>query len=65
MHYCNCAIVLIYLVVVLAMIKLRLKEKNSNENVFKVPGGLIIPFIGIASITWLLTSLSKLEVISP
>jgi len=60
----SAAILLIYLVVVLATIKLRLKEKNSNENVFKVPGGLIIPFIGIASITWLLTSLSKLEVIS-
>ena len=60
----SAAILLIYLVVVLAMIKLRLKEKNSNENVFKVPGGLIIPFIGIASITWLLTSLSKWEVIS-
>ncbi|MEL4455248.1 APC family permease [Lutimonas vermicola] len=60
----SAAILLIYLVVVLAMIKLRLKEKNTNEKVFKVPGGMIIPFIGIASITWLLTSLSKLEVIS-
>lgn len=60
----SAAILLIYLIVILATIKLRLKEKDNNENIFKVPGGMIIPGIGIASITWLLTSLSKGEIIS-
>jgi L-asparagine transporter-like permease len=58
------SILLIYLAVVLATIKLRMSKQNSTENTFKVPGGLIIPFIGIASIIWLLTSLKKEEIFS-
>lgn len=60
----SAAILLIYLIVILAMIKLRIKEKDSNKKIFKVPGGFIIPVIGIASIVWLLSSLSKVEILA-
>jgi amino acid transporter len=60
----SAAILLIYLIVIFATIKLRLKKQDHNENIFKLPGGMIIPVIGIASIVWLLTSLSKWEIIS-
>jgi basic amino acid/polyamine antiporter, APA family len=60
----SAAILLIYLFVVLATIKLRLNKQSASEKTFKVPGGLIIPFIGVLSIFWLLTSLSKWEILS-
>lgn len=60
----SAAILLIYLIVILATIKLRLKKQDHNENIFKLPGGMIIPIIGITSIIWLLTSLSKWEILS-
>ena len=60
----SAAILLIYLLVVLSMIRLRLKKQDSDEKAFKVPGGLIAPIIGVGSIIWLLSSLSKGEVIS-
>lgn len=61
----SAAILLIYLFVIAAMIKMRLnKQKEDHVNVFKVPGGLVIPCIGIGTIIWLLTSLSKWEVLS-
>jgi len=60
----SAAILLIYLFVILATIKLRMKKQDTTEKTFKVPGGLIIPCIGIASIIWLLTSLSKWEILS-
>ena len=60
----SAAILLIYLAVILATIKLRMKKQDAAEKTFKVPGGLIIPFIGIAAIIWLLTSLSKWEILS-
>jgi amino acid transporter len=60
----SAAILLIYLAVILATVKLRMKKQDTAEKTFRVPGGLIIPFIGIASITWLLTSLSKWEILS-
>ena len=50
--------------VIMATIKLRVKKQDVSKKTFKVPGGLIIPYIGIASIVWLLTSLSKREIIS-
>lgn len=58
------AILIVYLSVILATIKLRSNPNEDNNKKFKTPGGLIIPFIGIASIIWLLTSLSTLEMIS-
>ena len=60
----SAAILLIYLMVILATIKLKLKKQESADGIFKIPGGLIIPIIGIASIVWLLTSLSKWEIIA-
>ena len=57
----SAAILIIYLAVILASIKLKKKDKNAEKS-FEIPGGLIIPFIGIASIIWLLTSLSKWEI---
>jgi amino acid transporter len=60
----SAAILLVYLAVILATIKLRVKSPGTAEKTFKAPGGLIVPFIGIASITWLLSSLSKWEILS-
>lgn len=60
----SAAILLIYLLVVLATISLRMKKEENVEKSFKVPGGLVIPIFGIGSIIWLLTSLSKGEVIA-
>jgi amino acid transporter len=60
----SAAILLIYLAVILATIKLRFKKQDAPEKTFRAPGGLVIPFIGIAAIVWLLTSLSKWEIIS-
>jgi len=57
-------VLLIYLSVILSTIKLRRKKQELSEKSFRVPGGLIIPFIGIAAIFWLLTSLSKIEIFS-
>ncbi|MDB4439040.1 APC family permease [bacterium] len=60
----SAAILLIYLLVILATIKLRREKQDESKKIFKVPGGLIIPLIAITSIVWLLTSLTKWEVIS-
>jgi len=60
----SAAILLIYLAVILATIKLRMKKQATAEKMFKAPGGLITPFIGIAAIVWLLTGLSKWEILS-
>lgn len=60
----SAAILLIYLLVIFATIKLRMTKQDDSQMSFKVPGGLIIPLIGIASIIWLLSSLSNLEMIS-
>ena len=60
----SAAILLIYLAVILASIKLRMKKQDVAEKTFRIPGGLTIPFIGIAAIIWLLTSLSKWEILS-
>jgi len=54
----SAALLIIYLGVVLAMLKLRSKKVRGDEDPFKVPGGVIIPFIAIAAIIWLLVSLS-------
>ena len=60
----SAAILLVYLGVIVAVIKLRMEKQDANERTFKVPGGLIIPLAGIAAIVWLLSSLSKQEVLS-
>ena len=60
----SAAILLVYLAVILATIKMRSKKQGADEKSFKIPGGLIIPIVGIFTIVWLLTSLSKWEVLS-
>lgn len=60
----SAAILLIYLMVIFATIKLRKQPTPAEEKSFKVPGGLFIPIIGIGAIVWLLTSLSKWEILS-
>jgi len=62
----SAAILLIYLFVILATIKLRVKSQDIDvsKKTFRVPGGLVIPCIGIASIVWLLTGLNKWEIAS-
>ena len=60
----SAAILLVYLAVILSTIKLRTKKQDASEKTFRAPGGLIFPFIGIVSIIWLLTSLSKWEILS-
>ncbi len=60
----SAAILIIYLAVILATIKLRRKKQDAGEKTFRMPGGLTFPLIGIAAIIWLLTSLSKWEILS-
>ncbi len=60
----SAAILLIYLAVILATIKLRKQKQAASEKTFRAPGGLLFPVIGIATIVWLLTCLSKWEVLS-
>ena len=49
----SAAILLVYLAVILSTIKLRMTKQDAAEKTFRVPGGLVIPFIGIAAIVWL------------
>lgn len=60
----SAAILLVYLAVIFATIKLRKQKQDAAEKTFSMPGGLIFPFIGIAAICWLLTGLSKWEILS-
>lgn len=60
----SAAILLIYLAVILSTVKLRMKKRENAEKTFKAPGGLIIPFVGVTSITWLLANLNLKEIIS-
>ncbi|MES1218697.1 MAG: amino acid permease [Bacteroidota bacterium] len=60
----SAAILLVYLAVILSTIKLRRRKQDTGGKTFQVPGGLIVPFIGITTIAWLLTSLSKWEILS-
>jgi amino acid transporter len=58
------ALLIIYLGVVLALIKFRMKKDDSAEKTFRVPGGLIIPCIAIAAIIYVLSNLSRQEILS-
>lgn len=60
----SAGILLIYLTVILATLQLRKNKEVVQEKTFRIPGGLIIPLIGIAAIIWLLTSLSLWEILS-
>jgi amino acid transporter len=60
----SAAILLIYFAVILATLNLRKQQQVSAEKTFSIPGGLTIPLIGIAAIVWLLSRLSKWEILS-
>ncbi len=60
----SAAILLVYLGVTLATVKMRTTKQDTAGKSFRAPGGLIVPLIGIAAIIWLLTSLSKWEILS-
>ena len=60
----SAAILLVYLAVILATVKLRKQKQDTDEKTFRAPGGLLFPVIGIAAIIWLLTSLTKWEILS-
>ncbi|MBS1928400.1 MAG: amino acid permease [Chitinophagaceae bacterium] len=57
------AILLIYLSVIFATLKLRRAEQIVPEGAFSMPGGLLFPVIGIASIIGVLSSLRVKEVL--
>ena len=60
----SAAVLLVYLLVIFATIKLRLKKQSTTEYIYQAPGGFIIPGIGVASILWLLSSLTKVEIVA-
>jgi L-asparagine transporter-like permease len=60
----SAALLLVYLAVILATVKLRKQKQEGQAKTFRAPGGLIVPLIGIATIIWLLSSLSKWEILS-
>jgi basic amino acid/polyamine antiporter, APA family len=60
----SAAILLIYLAVILATIKLRKVKTDAETGSFKIPGGITVPIMGIVSIIWLLSGLSKWEMLS-
>lgn len=60
----SAAILFIYLAVILSTIEMRRKKTGKAENIFIIPLGLTIPFIGIATIVGLLSSLSFWEILS-
>ncbi len=59
----SAATLLIYLGVVLATIRLRLKKGNDNSKGFNIPGGITVPILATVTIIWLLSNLSKQEII--
>lgn len=59
----SASLLLIYLGVVLATIKSRLKKDKEPIDGFRVPGGIIIPLVASAGITWLLWNSTKPEII--
>jgi APA family basic amino acid/polyamine antiporter len=54
---------LIYLGVVLASIKLKRKQVDASEKTFVAPGGVIVPILAALIIIWILSGLSKEELI--
>jgi APA family basic amino acid/polyamine antiporter len=53
-----------YLAVVLATLKLRKNDASTPENSFRVPGGIVVPILAAIAIVWLLSNLTKEELIS-
>jgi basic amino acid/polyamine antiporter, APA family len=60
----SAAVLFIYLSVILASIKIRNNVASGADKAFTMPGGIAIPLIGIIAIVWLLTHLTKWELLS-
>lgn len=60
----SASLLLVYLAVILATIKMRTEKQEGSDKTFRIPGGLIVPCIAIVSISWMLTSLGKWEILS-
>lgn len=60
----SAAILLIYLAIIVATLKLRTTASVTGPKAFTIPGGPVIPLMGMAAILWLLTGLSKWEILS-
>ena len=56
------SLLIIYLAVVLATIRLRFKKGLAETGSFKIPGGLIIPVLAIATICWFLSHITRDEI---
>jgi basic amino acid/polyamine antiporter, APA family len=54
---------IIYLAAVLATLKLRRSSVQNMEKTFRVPGGVVIPMLAAGVIIWLLSNLTKQEVV--
>ncbi len=54
---------IIYFGAVLATLKLRKNNSSITEKTFKVPGGFIIPILAMCVIVWLLSNLSREEIL--
>jgi APA family basic amino acid/polyamine antiporter len=59
----SASVLTLYLGVVLATVRLRRKDTPTAEKTFRIPGGIIIPFLASAGITWLLSSLTFTEIV--
>ncbi|MFT3680200.1 MAG: amino acid permease [Ferruginibacter sp.] len=59
----SAATLLIYLGVVLAAIRLRYKKITVEGKTFIIPGGITVPVLAAAIIIWILSNLSKQEMI--
>lgn len=56
------SVLLVYLGVALSVIKIKLTKKNDSTGI-RIPGGIVIPILAIATIIWFLSSLTKNEMI--
>lgn len=54
---------IIYFGAVLATLKLRKSDTSTSAKTFKVPGGFIIPILAMCVIVWLLSNLSREELL--
>jgi len=59
----SASLLMIYLGVVLATIKLRRKGEITAAKTFRVPGGIIVPLLAMVGIFWLLSGLTKKELV--
>ena len=57
----SAAILLVYLSTVAATIELRRRDVRASDQVFRLPGGVLVPGVAATVIIWLLAQTSRLE----